>query len=164
MPTHRRDEAGAPECAECSYRRTLPREAPPGFCACCLSLPAEPGKLCSYCAGGLRLAYAELKEKQPMNEPNNHTILGDLAAVVEQHGGSWRVESEPLGHAYLNKLKGNDADRPKQLWHVSWLPPARANGEIRRPVSCTRPSIEAAAAAVLACIEHFTRPDGGLDL
>lgn len=91
-----------------------------------------------------------------MNEPNNHAILGDLAAIVEQHGGSWRIEREPY-----RKMAKEPMTAPT-LWRVTWVAPLRDGMEPR--VSCVRSTIEDAAAHVLRCIESFTSPDGGLDL
>jgi hypothetical protein len=116
------------------------------YCRCgtLIERPVFAGQLCRYC---------KTEGEKPMNEPNHHTILGDLAAVIEQHGGSWRIEREHSVEASIPRL-----------WRVTWSRPSPDMGAAAHRVSVVRPSIQAAAAAVLACIDHFTRPDGGLDL
>ena len=79
-----------------------------------------------------------------------HDVLGDMLSVLLQHGGSWNISSEvKLGARYLQ---------------VRWNNPAGEERRVTVARDASTHTLEQVCSEAVGIIEHYTRPDGGLDL
>lgn len=82
---------------------------------------------------------------EPPVEPP-HDVLGDMAAILRQHGGRWELQAQA-----------------RKRYMARWTPPRLAGFAGGQPVTCTGASLEEAAAAAVAAVARWTAPDGRFD-